>query len=345
MQKRFRELSNVFAVAMVTVLMLTSSVVPAHAATETVPMTTVEEVKENQQVQLLLSNPEDVLIDNGVAHEERQSRPMRVLLINDDGYDSEGIQMLFDALKAEGYDVWMVAPIQNQSGVGTSITNKPGQVHELVDHGDQKYAFEGTPTDAFKVAVNVLMADAKPDLVISGVNDGPNVGEAQFNSGTVGGAARAIRHGYPSIAASIGVPDDKATLEEYLAPAVDFVVDIVGELNDEWKNGDMIMPMGTGISINYPTVAPEEVQGIKYIRNEAFYTAFQIYEEDENGDIVETMDMGTLMGQIQNPNVETDISELFRGWVTISTIDADWNADQEKEDYMKKVLEDIQAVD
>lgn len=277
------------------------------------------------------------LIDNGVPADQRD-RPMRVLLINDDGYDAMGAQMLFDQLTEAGYDAWMVAPITNQSGTGTSIKwNKAP--HELVDYGDQKYAFEGTPSDCFKVAVNVIMPE-KPDLVISGVNDGPNWGEVQFNSGTVGGAARAVRHGYPAIAASLNFMGGEG-LEGYMEPAVEFTVDMVDALNDEWKNGNMLMPLGTGLSINYPADAPENVEGVKFIENEEVYTDFQNYAYGDDGKIYNYMDMEKFGAQIKDASIETDLTESNRGWVTVTVIDGNWNADNEKVDYMKKVLSDL----
>jgi len=294
-----------------------------------------------EKTQAETASQEVTLVDNGVPAEERTDRSMRILLINDDGFDAMGCQMLFDDLKAEGFDVWMVAPIENQSGTGTSILwNK--EAHELVDYGDNKYAFEGTPTDCFKVAVNYIMPE-KPDLVISGVNDGPNFGEVQFNSGTVGGAARAVRHGYPAIAASLsylGGPD----LDSYMEPAVDFTVDMVNELNDEWKAGNMLMPLGTGVSINYPAVASDEIQGVKFIENEEIYTDFQNYAYDEEkGGIYNSMEMDKFQNQIADSNVETDLSEAMRGFVTITVIDANWNAEQDKVDYMQSVLGELEA--
>lgn len=295
--------------------------------------------------QLLIPNEEvnkKGLIDNGVSLEERKNRPMRILLINDDGYDGIGAQMLFDSLKETGYDVWLVAPINNQSGSGTSIKwNK--EAHELVDHGDNKYAFDGSPSDCFKVAVNYIMPE-KPDLVISGVNDGPNFGEVQFNSGTVGGAARAVRHGYPAIAASLAFLGGD-NLEGFMSSAVDFTVDMVNELNEEWKAGNMLMPLGTGLSLNYPASPVEKIRGVKFIENEEVYTDFQNYAYDEEKEgIYNFMDMEKFQEQIQNPEVTTDLTEASRGFITITVIDGNWNADEEKVEHMKKVLEELEPV-
>ncbi|WP_158539081.1 MULTISPECIES: 5'/3'-nucleotidase SurE [Psychrilyobacter] len=278
------------------------------------------------------------LVDNGVAVNKRLERPMRILMINDDGYDALGAQMLYEELESKGHEVWIVAPIDNQSGAGTSIkwNKKP---HKLVKYGERKYAFEGSPTDCFKVAVNLLM-DEKPDLVISGVNDGPNFGEVQFNSGTVGGAARAIRHGYPSMAVSlVYYGGDDENLGSHLEPAVDYTANIVEKLSDEWKAGRMIMPLGTGISINYPLGS---VKGLKFIGNENVYTDFQNYKYGEDGKIYNYNDMEKFSAEIKDISIETDLTESNRGYITVTVIDGDWDASGVKAEYMEEVLKGIQ---
>jgi 5'-nucleotidase len=278
------------------------------------------------------------LVDNGVPVDERGTREMRILVINDDGYDAPGIQQLFTQLEEEGYDVWMVAPIENQSGIGTAI-RITGESRELVDHGGQKFAFDGTPTDAFKVAINVVMPE-KPDLVISGVNDGPNFGEAHTNSGTVGGAARAVRHGYPAIASSLnhlGPPPEGETPETIIVPAVDFTVRLVNILNDEWKAGRMLMPLGTGLSLNYPFETPP---GLAFVANEEpIYTDFQNFKvSDEDGLIYQTI----RFDRIATVDPESDIGLGLAGWATITTIDANWNASATKDEHMQCVLADLE---
>ena len=282
--------------------------------------------------------PKVELVDNGVPVAERE-RAMRILLTNDDGHDSIGIQMLHDELEKKGYDVWTVAPIYNQSGAGTSILwNK--EEHKLEEVGNQRYAFEGTPTDTFKAAVNVIMEE-KPDLVISGVNDGPNFGEVQMNSGTVGIAARAIRHGYPSIAASLTYFGGDG-LEDYMKSAVDYVVGMVDVFNENWKSGEMIMPLGTGISINYPAKDSSEIKGIEFVANEEIYTDFQNYRYDEEKKgIYNFNDMDLLNAQVEDESVKTDLALAMRGYITLSVIDGNWNAAEEKVDFMKDTLKDL----
>ena len=120
---------------------------------------------------------------------------MRILLTNDDGYHAPGLKVL-EAIAAKfSDDVWIVAPAEEQSGAGHSLTlSRPIRVRR---HGDKRYAVAGTPTDAVMMAIARLMADHKPDLILSGVNRGANLGEDVTYSGTVsaameGAAARAL---------------------------------------------------------------------------------------------------------------------------------------------------------
>ena len=129
-------------------------------------------------------------------------KPLKILLVNDDGCQSVGTTSLQEKLAAKGYDVWMVAPATNQSGIGSAITFKTGKVFDVKKAADKRYCFPGTPADALDFGLWGVLKDAPPDLVISGVNDGPNTGMAQVNSGTVSAAARAIRYGLPPVLAT-----------------------------------------------------------------------------------------------------------------------------------------------
>lgn len=131
------------------------------------------------------------------ASTQAAEKPLRILLVNDDGCQSVGTTSLQEKLAAKGYDVWMVAPATNQSGIGSAITFKPGKTFDVKKVADKRYCFPGTPADAVDFGLWGVMKEAAPDLVISGVNDGPNTGMAQVNSGTVSAAARALRYGFP----------------------------------------------------------------------------------------------------------------------------------------------------
>ena len=134
---------------------------------------------------------------------------MRILITNDDGVNSSGIVAAKDAVSELG-DIHVVAPATQQSGIGHALTLfEPMRVtlSNLRD-GSKAYSVSGTPTDAVIIGIYELM-DEKPDLVISGINIGENLGMAELTtSGTIGAAMEAAAHGVPAIAASIQVTRD-----------------------------------------------------------------------------------------------------------------------------------------
>jgi 5'-nucleotidase len=125
--------------------------------------------------------------------------PPRILVTNDDGYRSEGIQVLAEALEAIG-ETWSVAPDSEQSAVSHSLTlDRPLRVEKL---GERRFAVNGTPTDCVAVAVMSLLKDRRPDLVVSGINFGVNMGADVHYSGTVAAAFEGLILGVPALAVS-----------------------------------------------------------------------------------------------------------------------------------------------
>ena len=111
---------------------------------------------------------------------------MRILVTNDDGIGAPGLQVLVEIARALTSDVWVVAPETNQSGTSHSLTlHAPLRMREI---DERTYAVAGTPTDCVIMAVRHLLADERPALVLSGVNDSANVAEDVTYSGTVAGA-------------------------------------------------------------------------------------------------------------------------------------------------------------
>ncbi|MFT4702585.1 MAG: 5'-nucleotidase [Bradymonadia bacterium] len=122
-----------------------------------------------------------------------------ILVTNDDGFLSEGINAMLPALEALG-DVWMMAPQRERSAVSHAITlHKPLRIKEVAP---QRFWCSGTPTDCVFVAVNHVLP-RKPTLVVSGINRGANLGDDVTYSGTVGAAVEARMLGIPSLAASL----------------------------------------------------------------------------------------------------------------------------------------------
>jgi 5'-nucleotidase len=130
----------------------------------------------------------------------------RILVTNDDGYRSDGIRALADALRTCG-DVTIVAPVQEASAIGHALTLRHPLRLERID--DHTCAVDGTPTDCVNIAVTQVFR-ALPDLVVSGINKGYNLGDDLTYSGTVAGALEAALLGIPGIAVSL-----RATRGEY----------------------------------------------------------------------------------------------------------------------------------
>ena len=124
----------------------------------------------------------------------------RVLLTNDDGIDAPGMAVLEEVARELAREVWVVAPEHDQSGTSHSVS-----LHaplRLSRRGERRFGVAGTPGDCVVMAVRHLMVDAPPDLVLSGVNRGANLGVETVFSGTVGAAMTALLLGLPAIALS-----------------------------------------------------------------------------------------------------------------------------------------------
>ncbi|HZC55981.1 MAG TPA: 5'/3'-nucleotidase SurE, partial [Xanthobacteraceae bacterium] len=125
---------------------------------------------------------------------------MRILVTNDDGIHSEGLDVCAEIARALSDDVWIVAPEHDQSGVAHSLSlNDPLRLRQI---GDRRYAVRGTPTDCVIMGVRHVLDGKEVNLVLSGVNRGRNVGEDVIYSGTVAGAMEGALLGIPSVALS-----------------------------------------------------------------------------------------------------------------------------------------------
>jgi 5'-nucleotidase len=125
----------------------------------------------------------------------------RILVTNDDGVHSPGIQALADALAPLG-EVMVVAPLAEASAIGHALTlRRPLRIEEF---GERRYAVDGTPTDCVNIALKILLGGQLPDLVASGINKGYNLGDDVTYSGTVAGALEGALLGLPAIAVSLG---------------------------------------------------------------------------------------------------------------------------------------------
>ncbi len=181
---------------------------------------------------------------------------MKILVTNDDGFRAPGLWSAVDALKLHG-DVCVAAPDRDQSGVGASITLRRPlrvfQVDPLVEKGPyemEAYSIEGTPADAAVLALERLAGPV--DLVVSGINQGSNLGEDVLISGTVGAALQGYVRGCPSIAISVGALRDTR---------YDVAAAFLSVVAENLKNGASL-PL-TLVNVNLPN---EPVEGLKGVR-------------------------------------------------------------------------------
>jgi 5'-nucleotidase len=179
----------------------------------------------------------------------------RVLISNDDGINAPGLKLLESILINLVREVWVVAPEYEQSATSHSLTlRRPLRIRHVSGFS---YAVDGTPTDSVLIGVNKLMKENPPDLVISGINRGANVGEDVTYSGTVAAAMEATLLGIPSVALS-QVCSDSCPVK--WATAKKWVPKVLKMLCDEmWPNGVLI-------NVNFPNSSADRIQGIEFTR-------------------------------------------------------------------------------
>jgi 5'-nucleotidase len=231
---------------------------------------------------------------------------MLILVTNDDGVYSPGLKVLAKALKAVG-DVWVVAPDKEQSAVAHSLTlHRPLLVEEVME---QVFAVNGTPTDCVNLAVNRLLP-GMPDLVVSGINKGGNLGDDVTYSGTVSAALEAAIMGLPAIAVSMVARQDFLfqTAADYAAKLAEAV------LTDGLKKDTLL-------NVNVPNVAPDMINGVKITRQ-----GRRIY----SGSVLERIDPRGkkyywIAGDIENweDQPDADYAAVTQGFISVTPLKLD----------------------
>ena len=183
------------------------------------------------------------------------AEPIEILVTNDDGVGAEGIDVLVTALTGlDGVEVTVVAPATQQSGTGGNTTEGPLTTNEATTaSGYEARAVAGFPADTIRVAFDELALT--PDLVVSGINEGQNLGPVVDLSGTVGAARAAVRKGVPALAVSQGL-------------GADLDYDVAAGLVTEWitEHADAIrageLPVDVVTNLNVPTCDTGELRGL-----------------------------------------------------------------------------------
>ncbi len=198
---------------------------------------------------------------------------MRVLLTNDDGIDAAGLQRMRTALLAvDGVDLLVIAPDSNRSAIGRGITfQRPVHVAPHVfSEGPPGWATDGTPVDCVRLSDLGLAGTQRPDLVVSGINHGANMGDDITYSGTVAAALEGVVLGIPAIAVSQEwgrkrQPDD---VEDPFGQAARFVARLVEIL------ADVPLAAGTMLNINVPA-GPATGVDVTHIGRRVYYDTLQ----------------------------------------------------------------------
>ncbi len=177
---------------------------------------------------------------------------MKILLTNDDGIHAEGMHAAWSALKSAGHDVFVCVPDRPRSAIGHAITmHKPLRVRQVETRDGIANTTNGTPADCVTMALLHLM-DGAPDLCVSGINLGPNLGDDVHYSGTVGGAMEAALTGIPSMAIS---------LNTHSAPLWDAAAQFCARIAPHITS--MGLPRDTFLNVNVPNLLPAEIQGVR----------------------------------------------------------------------------------
>ena len=240
-----------------------------------------------------------------------EGRVGRILITNDDGINAEGLVVLEELAHQLADEVWVIAPDDNCSGYGRSLTL--GRDLHITQNGDKRYTCDGTPTDCIILAINLLMKDTPPDLVLSGVNFGMNVADDITCSGTIGAAWEATVHRVPSIALSQKYDkskpfDTQSTFEAARAHGVG----IIRQLLDEGWDEHVIM------NVNFPSFAADEIKGVKPVK----VGRHKHSDEVQIGAGEGSYRIG-LMRLSDDLDPDTDVGALMAGYITVCPLNLD----------------------
>ena len=240
-----------------------------------------------------------------------------ILLTNDDGISAPGLYVLEKIAGKLSDDIWICAPSEEQSGAGHSLTlTRPVRLRE---HAPRRFSVSGTPTDSVTMALKKLMPQP-PDLILSGVNRGANLGDDVTYSGTVSAAFEGALAGIRSISLS------QVYSREGRGNDVSFdAAEVWGE--------QVLRPLldapfapRTLVNINFPPLAAKEVKGIRVVR--------QGFHDYSRGSVVEGMDPRGfpyfwfgLHGIEHTPGHATDLEAIAEGFVSVTPLQLDFTHD------------------
>jgi 5'-nucleotidase len=231
----------------------------------------------------------------------------RILVTNDDGIHAPGIEVLERIARSLSPDVWTVAPDVEQSGTSHSLTLR--RPLRLRKYGERRYSVDGTPTDCALLAINHVLKERRPDLVLSGVNGGANLGEDVTYSGTIAAAMESTLLGVPSIALS---QVNRSLGEPPFAIAERHGAEVIGKLvSVSW-------PVGVLMNVNFPDTP---VSGIRVGRQGRRISTIELIEgrDPKNRPYV-------WIGDFTNDETaepDTDLDAVMHGAIAVTPLHLD----------------------
>lgn len=247
---------------------------------------------------------------------------MHILLSNDDGFYAKGLRSLYESLKndSSNYKISIAAPDRNCSGASSSLTlNAPLTLREIEKN---QFCIQGTPADCVHIALTGLVKDT-PEIIISGINFGSNLGDDTLYSGTVAAAIEGRHLGVLSIAISLCIKQDYEKL--YFDTATQYLRIILDKIK---KTKDFQTKKLTGIlNINVPNVPFSEIKGIQVTRLGFRHMAQNIIEgKDPRGRKIYWIGSA---GESADNNEGTDFFAIENNYVSITPIHTDLTSHNE----------------
>ncbi len=248
------------------------------------------------------------LLLTGVAAPQTSQAPLKILITNDDGFEAPGIAALFEHLSKIGI-VTVAAPALESSGASHGVTSAdPIFVRETEKNGSKWFVIKAVPATCVRLALESLLPE-KPDIVVSGINRGQNMGTVTFYSATVGAAREAAFVGIPSIAVNLV----RGKTMDY-GPAAEFTADLVKSLKDK-----PIKP-GTFLNVNVPNLPKDQIKGVLAVPQD-LRAPIEFYEKRTNpsGQVY----YWNSYKHLEAGTIKTDVWALSNGYITITPFSVD----------------------
>ena len=229
-------------------------------------------------------------------------RSNKILITNDDGYNSFGIKLLSEILKKFAYEIYIVAPKNNMSGSSRAISLKEDIKFKKIN--STSWVVEGTPTDCIIFALNYIFKKDKPDYIFSGINFGSNIGDEISYSGTVGAAFEGALRGIPSVAISqkISKTENNYVISKNNLP------NVLPKVFKYLSNECLLL------NLNFPNCKQENIKGLKIVNCSNQKHSDEIIVDKKQS----TFKIGKM--NISNNQNFDDLNALKHGYITLSSL-------------------------